>query len=165
MILFRNKNLFTCHDSTAVGSCAKFHSDYFTKIATRPEGNVHLIWIWKSFAEISPMQRAPCSESSTKLIKEMVSNIIFRSCSVYLLSSIFRCPGKQLYAVITPRKNHEKLSVDGQLLRQHHEWACMPLWANVMINIRQNIWFFIFQKILKYGIDLVCAFTVISKKN
>ena len=36
---------FTCHDSTAVVPCTKFHSDHFIITWMRPENNFHRIWI------------------------------------------------------------------------------------------------------------------------
>ena len=38
-------NFFTCHNRTAVMSCAKFCSDQFVRIEVRAKQNFHWIWI------------------------------------------------------------------------------------------------------------------------
>ena len=112
---------------------------------------------------------APCSEPhAAKAAPNLSKRWLATSYSEVVLCTYCLqfswCPGKQLSVIITSRITHEKFSVDGQILAKYHEWACISLWANVIIHFRQTFCFFIFPKILKYRVDLVCAFTVISKK-
>ena len=59
----------TCHDSTAVMPCTKFHSDHFTATWMRAECNFHGIWITmeKLFVKLAPVSQRCITSDENKV--------------------------------------------------------------------------------------------------